>query len=103
MTGVNFFKRKFLLLQEPIVELIDVGNDEYVLRQTTTLKTSEAKFKPGVEFETEQLSPLEGKFRSTIIFVNANKLIQSNQDGPPIQITREFTEPYLIMVKITFW
>lgn len=78
------------------MELIDAGNDEYIIRQSTTLKTIEVKFKPGVEFESD--NPLEGKTKAKIIFENPNKLIQTNMEGPDIQVVREFTETELIMV-----
>uniref|UniRef100_A0A336JZJ3 CSON006050 protein n=1 Tax=Culicoides sonorensis TaxID=179676 RepID=A0A336JZJ3_CULSO len=92
--GVSFFKRKFILLQEPIIELIDAGNDEYIIRQSTTLKTMETKFKPGVEFEVEEP---QGKIKSKIIFENPNKLIRTNIDGPMVEITYEFTETEVIV------
>lgn len=78
------------------MELIEAGNDEYILRQTTTLKTIEVKFKPGVEFESD--NPLEGKTKAKIIFENPNKLIQTNVEGPQVQVVREFTETEMIMV-----
>lgn len=82
------------------MELIDIGNNEYILRQTTTLKTTEVKFKPNVPVESDQLSPLDGKFNASIVFEGPNKLLQTNLDGPLIRIVREFTDTYLIMVII---
>lgn len=83
------------------MELIDAGNDEYIIRQSTTLKTFEVKFKPGVEFETD--NPLEGKSKSKIVFENPNKLVQTNMEGPVSQVVREFTETEMIMVCVCFW
>ncbi|XP_063695866.1 fatty acid-binding protein-like [Culicoides brevitarsis] len=93
--GINFFKRKFFLLQEPIIELIDIGNDEYIMRHTTTLKTTEFRFKPDVEFQSDQISQLEGTYKAKVTFDTANRLTLTYLDGPQIQIVYDFKETQL--------
>lgn len=68
------------------------------MRQTTTLKTTEFKFKPDVEFSSDGISQLEGTFKAKVTFENANKLTLTHIDGPAIQIFYDFKETQLQMV-----
>ncbi|CAL4121905.1 unnamed protein product [Meganyctiphanes norvegica] len=48
--GVNIVSRKLAVAQTPVVE-ITLDGDTYTIKQTTTVKTTEIKFKLGEEFD----------------------------------------------------
>lgn len=85
-----------MVVAQPIVELIDIGHGEFLWRETTTLKTREFRFQPGVE--TTVNTPAGHEVKAKLDFLNLNKLVQVNTEGPETEITSEFTEFELIIV-----
>uniref|UniRef100_A0A336LIM5 CSON006049 protein n=1 Tax=Culicoides sonorensis TaxID=179676 RepID=A0A336LIM5_CULSO len=92
--GVNYFLRKLGMSVVPVIEMIEDG-EFYVLKQTTTIRNVELRFKPDEEFIEE--TPDGRKTRTVITFESENKLVQRQLDGKPVTIVREFYEDELVM------
>ncbi|XP_063695708.1 fatty acid-binding protein-like [Culicoides brevitarsis] len=92
--GVGYLLRKLGNSVVPVIEMIQDG-DYYVLKQSTTIRNVEIRFKPNEEF-IEQ-TPDGRKTRTVITFETENVLIQRQLDGKPVTIVREFGEEELIM------
>ena len=71
----------------PVVE-ITLDGDEYTMKTTSTFKSSEIKFKPGVEFDEE--TP-DGRKVKTVITVDGDKMSQIQKGDKDTIIEREFT------------
>lgn len=87
--------RKLGLSVTPTVELLFDG-EYYTIKQVTTIRTVETKFKPDEEFI--ETTPDGRKTRTTITFENENRLIQKQFDGTPVEIIRDFGEEELKIV-----
>lgn len=87
-----------MVVSQPIVELIDIGHGEFLWRETTTLKTREFRFQPGVEATVN--TPTGHGVKAKLDFLNLNKLVLVYSEGPDTEITSEFTEYELIIVCI---
>ena len=86
--GVGLITRKAANAVTPTVELRKDG-DEYVLVTSSTFKTTEMKFKPGVEFDEERADG--AKVKSTCQFEgNTLKQVQKATDGLEVTYVREF-------------
>lgn len=96
--GINFFIRKMILASSFTLELVDLGDDTFVLKQQTSFKNMNLKFKPGVEFIDEK--PNGAKVKTIMTFESENVLIQK-QLNPPAEIRREFKEGEIEMVSLT--
>lgn len=117
LIGVGYFLRKVGVSVIPVVELTQDG-EYYVLKQSTTIRNVELRFKPNEEFIEQTpgilfkicfsfmsvayqlfFVHLDGRKTKTIItFETENVLIQRQFDGKPVTIVREFSEDDLIMV-----
>lgn len=73
----------------PTVELVQNG-DEFTLNTTSTFKSTQIKFKLGVEFEEETA---DGRMVKTVMTMDGNKLVQEQNKGgeKASTIIREFT------------
>lgn len=74
---------------KPDVQLIKDG-DEYILKSTSSVKNTEVRFKPGVEFD--EVTADNRKVKSTFTFENENKLVQIQKGDTTSEFIREFTE-----------
>ncbi|XP_055939652.1 fatty acid-binding protein-like isoform X2 [Argiope bruennichi] len=83
--GVNIVMRKAGSLSKPVVELKQDG-DTFILKTTTTFKTSEIKFKLGEEFEETRM---DGSTCKTIITLEDGKLVQKQSGDKEVTIIRE--------------
>lgn len=97
--GINFFIRKMILASSLTLELVDLGDGTFVLKQHTSFKNMDLKFKPGVEFIDEK--PNGAKVKTIMTFESENVLIQK-QFNPTAEIRREFKEDELEMVSEVF-
>merc|ERR1711915_493176 len=70
--GVGLVMRKLGATTKPTVELIE-NNGEWTLKTTTTMKSSEIKFKIGEEFDE---TTYDGRECKTTFTIEGNKLIQ---------------------------
>lgn len=83
--GVNIVLRKAGALSKPVVEIKQDG-ETYILKTTTTFKTSEIKFKLGEEFEETRM---DGSMCKTTITLEDGKLIQKQSGDKEVTIIRE--------------
>ncbi|XP_033214745.1 sodium/calcium exchanger regulatory protein 1 isoform X2 [Belonocnema kinseyi] len=86
--GVGLVTRKMGASVSPVVEVTKDG-DEYIMKTTSTFKSSELKFKPGVEFDEE--TP-DGRKVKTTITVDGDKMSQIQKGDKDTVIEREFTD-----------
>ena len=87
--GVGFMLRKVATSAKPNVEISQNG-DEWTLKTVSAVKTTEIKFKIGVEFEEVKADGSKGKSTFTI---DGNKLYQvSDNNGKPYNTTREIVD-----------
>ena len=82
----------------PVVEVTKDG-DEYVMKTTSTFKTSDIKFKPGVEFDEETA---DGRKVKSVITIDDNKMIHIQKGEKETIIEREFTPTEMKAVRIKF-
>uniref|UniRef100_A0A6A7G4V7 Intracellular fatty acid binding protein n=1 Tax=Hirondellea gigas TaxID=1518452 RepID=A0A6A7G4V7_9CRUS len=94
--GVGLVMRKLGASTKPTVELIN-NNGEWTLKTTTTIKTTEIKFKIDEEFNE---STYDGRETKTTFSIDGNKLIQVQNatKGKSAKFIREFTATEMIMV-----
>lgn len=97
--GINFFLRKVILASSFVLELVDLGDGKFILKQQTAFKSMDLKFEPGVEFMDEK--PNGAKIRSLMEFESENVLIHK-QFAPDAIIRREFKENEVEMVSERF-
>uniref|UniRef100_T1J6K4 Cytosolic fatty-acid binding proteins domain-containing protein n=1 Tax=Strigamia maritima TaxID=126957 RepID=T1J6K4_STRMM len=95
--NVSMVTRKLANAASPVQD-IQLNGDEFYIKTSTTFKTSEIKFKLGVEFD-EQTA--DGRTVKTTITRDGNKLIQEQKaDKPALNstLTREFEGDTMKMV-----
>ncbi|XP_071549159.1 fatty acid-binding protein-like [Panulirus ornatus] len=95
--GVGIMLRKLGSSSKPTVELSE-ANGEWTLKTTTTLKTTELKFKLGEEIDE---TTLDGRDCKTVFTLEGeNKLVQQQtaSKGKSAKYVREFTDTHMIMV-----
>ncbi|KAK7069204.1 Lipocalin / cytosolic fatty-acid binding protein [Halocaridina rubra] len=93
--GVGMVMRKLGGSAKPLVELSE-SNGEWTMKTSSTMKTSEIKFKLGEEVdETTQ----DGRECKTTFTVEGDKLIQVQKavKGKDAKFVREFTDGCMIM------
>nr|ABX75508.1 fatty acid binding protein [Lycosa singoriensis] len=83
--GVNMVMRKAGALSKPVVEIKQDG-DYFILKTTTTFKTSEIKFKLDEEFEETRM---DGSVCKTTITLEDGKLVQKQSGDKEVTIIRE--------------
>lgn len=93
--GLNFFIRKMISALSVTTELVDIGDDEFVIRQQTAFRSIDLKFKPDVEFV--DVKPNGTKVLTVMTFEGENVLLQKGLD-PPTEIRREFRDGEMVMV-----
>nr|ABE77153.1 intracellular fatty acid binding protein [Pacifastacus leniusculus] len=94
--GVGMMLRKLGQTSKPTVELLE-KNEEWTLKTTTTMKTTELKFKLGQEIDE---STFDGRDCKTVFTLEGDKLIQTQNatKGKSAKYTREFTDTQMIML-----
>lgn len=93
--GVGMVMRKLGATAKPLVELTE-SNGEWNMKTSTTMKTTELKFKLGQEVdETTQ----DGRECKTTFTMEGDKLIQIQKavKGKDAKFVREFTDTEMIM------
>ncbi|KAM4704860.1 myelin P2 protein-like [Rhinophrynus dorsalis] len=92
--GVGFATRKAGAMAKPNV-LISMNGDEIILKTESTLKTTEMKFKLGVEFDE---TTADNRKTKTLITCDNGVLTQVQKwDGKETTITRELKNGQLIV------
>jgi len=84
--GANFVLRNLAKTSTPVFEVSKDG-EQFTMKTTTTLKTSEIKFELGKEFEENRL---DGKKVKTVVVADGNKLVQTQYGDKEVKIVREF-------------
>lgn len=94
--GVGLVMRKLGATTKPTVELIN-NNGEWTLKTSTTMKTTEIKFKIDEVFDE---TTYDGRECKTTFTIDGNKLIQDQKatKGKSAKFVREFTDTEMIMV-----
>lgn len=123
LLGVNFILRKLAKTATPVYEIKQNG-EEYSIKSSSAIKTSEIKFKLGEEFEEDRMDGVRVKVSfwklerrsliiiifnyfcvivmQTVIVAEANKLIQTQFGDKEVKIIREFNGDELKVVRIYF-
>lgn len=83
--GVNLVMRKAGSLAKPVVEIKQDG-DYFIIKTTTTFKTSEIKFKLDEEFDETRM---DGSACKTVITIEDGKLVQKQSGDKEVTIIRE--------------
>ncbi|XP_064460511.1 fatty acid-binding protein-like [Ornithodoros turicata] len=83
--GVGMTWRKLASTSKPVVEIKNEG-DQWSLKTSTFLKTSEIKFKLGEEFEENRI---DGVTVKTVINLDGDKLVQKQFGDKEVSIVRE--------------
>nr|WPK49587.1 FABP1 [Macrobiotus sp. 1 JF-2023a]WPK49595.1 FABP1 [Macrobiotus sp. 2 JF-2023a]WPK49602.1 FABP2 [Macrobiotus sp. 1 JF-2023a] len=94
--GVSFVYRKLATTVESATIEVTKTGDEYLLKTTTAVKSSELKFKLNQEF-TE--STIDGRAVQTVMKLEGHKLIQTQKDAKSnfeSVIEREFNKDEMI-------
>lgn len=93
--GINYFLRKMILASTIIIQLVDLEDGTFVLKQETTFKNMDLKFTPDVEFD--DVKPNGAVVKTVMTFESENVLIHK-QVNPPAEFRRVFKEDELEMV-----
>jgi len=96
---VNMVSRKLAVAQTPVVE-VTLAGDTYTIKQTTTVKTVEIKFKLGEEFEE---TTADGRTVKSTVTLDGSTLKQKqigNKEKKEKDMTcdREFTDNDMTMI-----
>ena len=94
--GVGLVMRKLGATSKPTVELIK-NNDEWTLKTSTAMKTTEVKFKMGEEFDETTYDGRECKTKFTTEDGNKLVQVQNATKGKSAKYVREFTDAEMIM------
>merc|ERR1712243_256179 len=97
--GVIIVSRKLAVAQTPVVE-VSLDGDTYTIKQTTTVKTTEIKFKLGEEFDE---TTADGRAVKSTVVLEGNTLEQKqigNKEKKEKDMTcdREFTDDAMTMI-----
>ncbi|XP_042907907.1 fatty acid-binding protein isoform X2 [Parasteatoda tepidariorum] len=83
--GVGLVMRKAGVMSKPVVEIKQDG-DQFILKTTTTFKTTELKFKLNEEFEETRM---DGSVCKTTVVLEDGKLVQKQCGDKEVTIIRE--------------
>lgn len=88
------------MLLSPTIELIELPDGYYELKQETTIMSNNLKFKPGEEFIDRR--PMAGDKKAVIVFDGENRLVQTSPDDPSLRVTTQFTDNETLSVIIRY-
>lgn len=98
--GVGIVFRKMGMAWKPHFELIKTGDNQYLIRSTSSVKNVDLPFTVGVEFD--ETTSDNRKCRTTFTFDGENKLVQIQKGDVDSEIVREFTETGFVAVSLCF-
>lgn len=87
--NVSYLIRKVAINTSPTIDISVKDDGTFVVKTSSTFKTSSIEFKLNEEFEENRMDGVNVK---TIITKEGNKLIQKQSGEPPVEIIREFTD-----------
>lgn len=91
--GLSLVPRKLATSIKTSIQLAKEG-DEYQLITYSTFKTRVLKFKLGEEYDEETM---DGRSVKSVITIEGNKMISTQNGEKPTIVTREFTEDDCLM------
>lgn len=94
--GVGIVFRKMGAAWKPCFELIKTGDNQYLIRSTSSVKNVDLPFTVGQEFD--ETTSDNRKVKTTFTFENENKLVQIQKGDVDSEIVREFTETGFVAV-----
>lgn len=76
------------------VELVKESDDTYSFNTTSTFRSQQVKFQPGVEFTEKRM---DGQDVPCVITFEGNKMIQEQKGDKPVTLVRTFTDEELFL------
>lgn len=96
---LSWYNKKLAKSLRPTTQLFQLSDDEYMIRQETTFKNKDIKFKVGEEIETDVPNGMKAKARFE--FKGPNRLLQHTVYGDELmEVERDFTEDQLLVVSV---
>lgn len=92
-TDVSFVIRKVAVNTSPTIDISVKDDGTFVVKTTSTFKSSVLEFKLDQEFEEKRM---DGATVKTVVTRDGNKLIQKQDATPPVEIVREFVGDKLV-------